>query len=82
MGFERSLGFLSVFSISVGAMIGVAGIFFFGAIWYFLYARNRIDRTGALAQTQRRIEFLQENAEAAHGGDGRKNTAIGNGIAD
>jgi len=58
------------------SMIGVAGIFFFGAIWYFLYARSRINRTGALAQTQRRIELLQENADAAHGGDEKKNVLV------
>ncbi len=58
------------------SMIGVSGIFVFGAIWYFLYARNRIDRTGALAQTQRRIELLQESSDAAHGGDGNRNILV------
>ncbi|MFC1712977.1 APC family permease [Candidatus Poribacteria bacterium] len=64
------IGALLLLLLKLGSlpMIGVAGIFLFGAMWYFIYARNRIDRTGALAQTQRRIELLKEESSTIHKG--------------
>ena len=48
--------------LNLGAlpMIGVFGIFLFGAVWYLFYVRGRTDRMGALAQTQEHIESLRE----------------------
>ena len=48
--------------LNMGAlpMIGVCGIFLFGAVWYLFYVRGRADRMGALAQTQEHIESLRE----------------------
>ena len=57
-------------------MIGISGIFFFGAVWYFLYARGRVDRMGALAQTQERIETLREASEAITRIDGKKEILV------
>jgi len=57
-------------------MIGISGIFFFGAVWYFLYARGRVDRMGALAQTQERIETLREASEAITRIGGKKEILV------
>jgi len=57
-------------------MIGVSGIFLFGAVWYFLYARGRVDRTGTLAQTQRHIESLREESKAIEREYGKKQVLV------
>lgn len=57
-------------------MIGVSGIFLFGAVWYFLYARGRVDRIGVLAQTQEQLESLREASDVIERKNGGKEVLV------
>ncbi len=53
---------LLLFNLGTLPIIGVATIFVGGALWYFLYARTRVDRIGSLAQTREHVRQLREIA--------------------
>ena len=55
---------------------GVAGITLGGTLWYFLYARNRADRVGSLAQTHERATQLQAVNSGLTGRAERKETLV------
>jgi len=67
---------LLLFYMGTLPMIGVAGIFLWGALWYFLYAKKRADRVGSLTQTRERVKELREVSPGIGRGDGRKELLV------